>query len=259
MRSTVPTQIPQRLKPKFVSPYRRPLPQPAQVRRGLGAPKGLLHPAVVGRYVATCLVILCGMFLISGLAPAQQRRLPPDYEKKRAAIAGFEAGVVPLFILGDLNEDGNVDEQDLKLLRAYATQKSSAGISCLAAADLDENRVIDQKDAATLEQILKKGKVAAPPLSSRSGMGCDYRNFFIAARPGTAAGGVVPIHFLDPSFNSQNSTVTVTAGQATVSAGRDEFVVRVPAGASGTVTVAISVPGPRRYFYTFPVWPAGGR
>jgi dockerin type I repeat protein len=245
MRTVFPAQTPQRLKPKFVSPYRRP--------------KGLLHPAVVGKYAKTCLVIFCGVFLIFGPAPAQQRKFPPDYEKKRAAIAGFEAGVVPLFLLGDLNEDGNVDEQDLKLLRAYATQKSSAGISCLAAADLDENRVIDQKDAAILEQILKKGKVAAPALSSRSGMGCDYRNFFIAARPGTAAGGAVPIHFLDPRFNPQNSSVTLTAGQATVSAGRDEFVVRVPAGASGTVTVAISVPGPRRYFYTFPVWAAEGR
>ena len=207
------------------------------------------------RSVAAILIAV----LIIGIAPAQQRRLPPDYEKKRAAIAGFEAGVIPLFILGDLNEDGSVDEQDLKLLRAYASQKSAAGISCLAAADLDENRVIDQKDVAMLEQILKKGKVAAPALSSRSGMGCDYKNFFIAARPGTAAGGAVPIHFLDPRFNPQNASVTVTAGQATMSTGRDEFVVRVAANASGTVTVAISMPGPRRYFYTFPVWPAAGR
>jgi dockerin type I repeat protein len=197
--------------------------------------------------------------LVFGLAAAQQRKLPPEYEKKRAAIAGFEAGVVPLFVLGDPNEDGRVDEQDLKLLRAYVRQKSAAGISCLAAADLDGNRVIDEKDAAILEQILKKGKVTAPALSSRSVMGCDYRNFFVAARPGTAAGGVVPIHFLDPRFNPQNSSVTVTAGQATVSTGRDEFVVRVPANASGTVTVAISVPGPQRYFYTFPVWTTAGR
>jgi len=200
--------------------------------------------------------------LVFGLAPAQQRKLPPDYEKKRAAIAGFEAGVIPLFVLGDLNEDGRVDEQDLKLLRAYAAQKSAAGISCLAAADLDENRVIDEKDAAILEQILKQGEVAAPALSSRAGMGCDYKNFFIAARPGAPTGGTVPIHFLDPRFNTQNSSVSVVAGPATVSKQGDEFLVfvtgRGSAAPNTTVTVAITLPGPRKYFYTFLVFPQPG-
>jgi hypothetical protein len=188
-------------------------------------------------------------------AQAQQRKLPPDYDKKREAISRFETGVVPLFILGDLNEDGVVDQEDLKLLRAYAAQKSSAGISCMAAGDLDENHAVDAKDVAIMEQILKPGKVTAPALSSRSRLGCDYKNFFVAARPGAPAGGAVPIHFLDPSFNAQNSSVSVTSGQATVSKGQDGFVVHVAANASGAVTVAINLPGPRKYFYTFAVWP----
>jgi hypothetical protein len=189
------------------------------------------------------------------VAQAQQRKLPPDYDKKREAISRFETGVVPLFVLGDLNEDGAVDQEDLKLLRAYAAQRSSAGISCMAAGDLDENRAVDAKDVAIMEQILKPGKVTAPALSSRSRLGCDYKNFFIAARPGAPAGGAVPIHFLDPRFNAQNSSVSVTSGQATVSKGEDGFVVHVAANASAAVTVAISLPGPRRYFYTFAVWP----
>jgi hypothetical protein len=188
-------------------------------------------------------------------AQAQQRKLPPDYDKKRQAISRFEAGVVPLFILGDLNEDGVVDQEDLKLLRAYAAQKSSAGISCMAAGDLDESRAVDTKDVAIMEQILKPGKVTAPALSSRSRLGCDYKNFFIAARPGAPAGGAVPIHFLDPRFNAQNSSMSITSGQATVSKGQDGFVVHVAANASGAVTVAINLPGPRKYFYTFAVWP----
>jgi hypothetical protein len=204
--------------------------------------------------------LLTGIFVLA-LAQAQQQKLPPDYEKKRAAIAGFEVGVVPLFVLGDLNEDGAVDQEDLKSLRAYVTQKSSAGISCLAAGDLDENRSLDGKDVETLEQILKQGKVTAAALSSRSRLGCDYKNFFIAARPGAPAGGTVPIHFLDPRFNAQNSNVTISSGQATVSKERDAFMIRVAGNASGnsTVTVAIQLSGPRKYFYTFAVWPAPGR
>jgi hypothetical protein len=204
------------------------------------------------RHVAAALTAIFTLALF--VAQAQQRNLPPDYDKKREAISRFESGVVPLFILGDLNEDGVVDQEDLKLLRAYVMRKSAAGISCLAAGDLDENRALDAKDIEIMEQILKPGKVTAPALSSRSRLGCDYRNFFIAARPGAPAGGAVPIHFLDPRFNAQNSSVSVTSGQATVSKGQDEFVVHVAANASGAVTVAISLPGPRKYFYTFAVW-----
>ena len=199
--------------------------------------------------------------LIFAAALGQQRKLPPDYEKKMAAIKDFENGVVPLFVLGDLNEDGAVDQEDLKLLRAYAAQKSTAGISCLAAGDLDENRAIDAKDVAVLEQILKPGKVMAPALSTRSRLGCDYKNFFIAARPQASAGGVVPIHFLDPRFNTQNSSVTVSSGQAAVSKERDEFLVHVAGNAPGNslVTVAIALPGARKYLYTFRVPPSPSR
>lgn len=197
---------------------------------------------------------------VLAVAQAQQRKLPPDYDKKRQAIANFEAGVVPLFALGDLNEDGVVDQQDLKLLRAYVAQKNAVGISCMAAADLNEDHSVDAKDIAVLEQILKQGNVTAPALSSRSRLGCDYRNFFIAARPGAPAGGTVPIHFLDPAFTTDNSTVTVASGQATITRERDTFLVRVPAGAAGgsTVTLAITLPGPRKYFYTFRVSPLPG-
>ena len=212
------------------------------------------------RYAATTFTAISTLVLILAVSQAQQRKLPPDYEKKREAISNFEVGVVPLFILGDLNEDGVVDQEDLKLLRAYVAQKSSAAISCMAAGDLDENHTLDNKDIEVLEQILKRGKVTAPALSSRSRLGCDYKNFFIAARPQAPAGGTVPIHFLDLRFNSQNSSVTISSGQATVSKERDTFMVHVAGSAPGnsTVTVAVNLPGPRKYFYTFRVSPAPG-
>jgi dockerin type I repeat protein len=210
---------------------------------------------------AAIVTLACMALALLGTAAGLQKQLPPDFDKKREAIRSFESGVVPLFVLGDVNEDGAVDQEDLKLLRAFVTQKSAAGISCMAAADLNESRSIDAKDIEVLEQILKPGKVAAPALSSRSRLGCDFKNFFIAARPDAPAGGIVPIHFLDPRFNAQNSSVSVSSGQATVSRQGNAFLVRVAENAAGssTITIAISLPGPRKYFYTFRVAPTAGR
>src|SRR6478752_10829687 len=173
-------------------------------------------------------LLLCATALLFAISHAQQKKLPPDYEKKRAAISNFEAGVVPLFVLGDLNEDGLVDQEDLKLLRVYVSHPSSAGISCLAAADLDDNGSINAHDIAVLEEILSKGAVKAPALSAHARMGCDFKHFFIAALPQGIAGSAVPIHFLDPHFNPQNSTTaTIFTGPATVVSNQGAFLVQV--------------------------------
>lgn len=201
--------------------------------------------------------LLCASALLFVISQGQQQNLPPDYQKKMQAISSFEAGVVPLFVLGDLNEDGSVDQEDLRLLRAYAAHPGSAGVSCLAAADLDDNGSINAHDVAVLEQVLSKGAVKAPALSSHSRLGCDFKHFFIAALPQGRAGSAVPIHFLDPRFNTQNSTAAIFAGQATVVSEHGAFVVQVaksaPAGA--IVTVSITLADKQRYLYSFRVAP----
>jgi hypothetical protein len=202
-------------------------------------------------------LLLCATALLFAVVEAQQKKLPPDYEKKMQAISNFEAGVVPLFVLGDLNEDGVVDQEDLKLLRAYVAHPGSAGISCLAAADLDDNGSITAHDIAVLEQILSKGAVRAPALSSHARLGCDFKHFFIAALPQGRAGGAVPIHFLDPRFTTQNSTATIFAGPATIVSEHGAFMVQVaksaPAGA--IVTVSIAMADKQKYLYSFRVEP----
>jgi hypothetical protein len=202
-------------------------------------------------------LLLCATALLFAVVEAQQKKLPPDYEKKMQAISNFEAGVVPLFVLGDLNEDGVVDQEDLKLLRAYVAHPGSAGISCLAAADLDDNGSITAHDIAVLEQILSKGAVRAPALSSHARLGCDFKHFFIAALPQGRAGGAVPIHFLDPRFTTQNSTATILAGPATIVSEHGAFMVQVaksaPAGA--IVTVSIAMADKQKYLYSFRVEP----
>jgi hypothetical protein len=202
-------------------------------------------------------LLLCVTALLFAVGQAQQKKLPPDHQKKMQAISSFEAGVVPLFVLGDLNEDGVVDQEDLKLLRAYVAHPGSAGISCLAAADLDDNGSINAHDLAVLEQILGKGAVKAPALSSHARLGCDFKHFFIAALPQGRAGGAVAIHFLDSRFNAQNSTATIFAGPATVISEHGAFIVQIaksaPAGA--IVTVSITLADKQKYLYSFRVAP----
>ena len=202
-------------------------------------------------------LLLCATALLFAAVEAQQKKLPPDYEKKRAAISNFEAGVVPLFVLGDLNEDGVVDQKDLQLLRAYVEHSGSAGISCMAAADLDDNGSINAHDIAVLEQVLAKGAVKAPALSSHARLGCDFNHFFIAALPQGRAGSAVPIHLLDPRFNTQNSTATIFAGPATVVSNHGEFLVQVAknAPAEAIVTVSITLADKEKYLYSFRVAP----
>lgn len=207
-----------------------------------------------GKTVAALVCVLTAFFAIA----QAQKKFPHDYEKKREAIRNLEAGVVPLYVLGDLNEDGAVDQEDLKLLRAYIAHKAGAGVSCLAAADLDDNGSVNDKDVAVLEQVLSKGVVQSPPLSPHSRLGCDFRNFFIAARPQAKAGGDVPIHFLDTGVNAQNSSVVLTAGPATVVQVKGAYVVHVaPTAPSGAiVSVVITLPNRRKYNYSFRVAPA---
>jgi hypothetical protein len=235
---------PQRLKPKFPKSYRRP--------------KGLLHPVVRYSRAKNSLALILALLVIWGTAAAQQKKLPPDYEKKREAIRSFESGVVPLFAVGDLNEDGKVDQEDLKLLRAYVAHPGGTGISCLAAADLDDNGAISAKDVTVLEQILAKGAVVAPALSSHSRLGCDFKNFFIAARPQGIPGGTVPIHFLDPRFTTQNSSVALVAGPAIVAKESSAYVVQVAKNTPGgsIITVSITLANSQKYFYSFGIAPA---
>jgi dockerin type I repeat protein len=201
----------------------------------------------------TFLMLLSAVIAITGIS--QQKHLPPDYEKKMEAIRNFEYGVEPLFVMGDLNEDGVVDQKDLGLSRAYVERRTSAGISCLAAGDLNTDGVVDAKDVALFEKALQRGPVEAAPLAYHSSLPCDYRNFFIAAGPGARPGGVVPIHFLDARFTTQNSTVEMQNGAATVSKMPGEYLVQVAKTAvpESLVTVNITLADRKKYTYTFSV------
>ena len=183
----------------------------------------------------------------------QTKYVPPDFERKMEALKNLEHGTAPLFVMGDLNEDGVVDEKDLQLAQAYVQRKASAGVSCLAAGDLNTDGVVDAKDVALFQQAFNKGPIQAPPLAYHSSLHCDYKNFFIAALSGTRVGGSLPVYFLDQRFNSQNSSVSVQSGEATVAKNGNAYRVQVAKSApkNSLVTLAIVLVDSRKYTYTF--------
>jgi hypothetical protein len=137
-----------------------------------------------------------------------------------------------------------------------AHSKKTAALR-LAAADLDDNGSINAHDVAVLEQVLSKGAVRAPALSSHARLGCDFKHFFIAALPQGHAGSAVPIHFLDSRFNTQNSTATIFTGTAAVVSDHGAFMVQVAksAPARAIVTVSITLADGKKYLYSFRVAP----
>ena len=205
---------------------------------------------MANRLICAVLALLLPLVLIG---QQSKKYVPPDFDRKMDAIRNLEYGVAPLFVLGDLNEDGVVDDKDIQLAQKYVQTKTAAGISCLAAGDVNTDGVVDAKDLLLLQQALKRGPVEAPPLSYHSSLPCDYKNFFIAARSGARPGGTVPIHFLNPRFTIQNSSVIVQGGPATVSRAVDSFVVSVgkTAPPNSLVTLSISLADGKKYVYSF--------
>ncbi|HZI56869.1 MAG TPA: hypothetical protein VFF39_08840, partial [Verrucomicrobiae bacterium] len=66
------------------------------------------------------------------------------------------------------------------------------------------------------------------------------------------------IHFLDARFNTQNSSVALSSGPATVTRESSAYVVHVAQNATSgaIVSVSITLPNKRKYNYSFSVAPA---
>ncbi len=201
--------------------------------------------------------------LAHGQAPAPPNR-PTNHDQRVAVLQHLEVSVVPLYIVGDVNEDGRVDEADRALIRMLAQFRTKPAITdsapCPAAADLSLNGEIDEKDVAIIDDWLKDGGVVTTPtLASQSFLPCKFSNMFIAAKLDVRPGGVMPLRFLDLNLTTANCTVTVQDGRGVVKPTADGrgFDVQVPADAQAedTVTVLITLPEGKRFYYTFPVRP----
>jgi hypothetical protein len=185
---------------------------------------------------------------------------PPDWDAKMAALHDAGTGLMPLFALGDVNEDGQVDELDLELVRSIVQSENkvqpSAAISCPAAGDLNQNGHIDQRDLVALTEWIRQ-KVITPALSYQAVLPWDFKRFVIAASPSAERGGAAQIRFLDASLNATNTTVTVEVGDAVVGSAPDgrgyDVIVLAAAKAGDQIAIKIALPDKRSYYYTLPV------
>jgi hypothetical protein len=186
---------------------------------------------------------------------------PPDAEAKIAALRAAGSRLAPLYVLGDVNEDGRVDEKDYELIRNIIRTKKlrpSADASCPAAADLDRDGSITPRDLTLMTQWVKTGRMMTPALSFQSLLPCDFKQFFAAASSYSAApGSKLNVRFLGDGLDSSNSAVKVEAGdaQAESAADRRGYVisVRETARIDDHVTLRITMPQSRSYLYTVSV------
>jgi hypothetical protein len=189
---------------------------------------------------------------------AQSRAVPtPEWESKMAAVRNAGPGLVPLFVLGDVNEDGKIDEKDLALVRQLAKRTLSTlptkAISCPAAGDLDQDGVISARDVAELTKWIRLG-VTTPALSYLSALPCNFTRLLIAASPGVERGGKAHIRFMDRSLNTSNSAVTVEEGDAAIASARDgrgyEVTPGVTAKIGDLIVLKITIPRNKSYYYS---------
>ncbi len=219
----------------------------------MGAVEYPLSPRQVLAAIAALGVFVCAW----SASAAESKFRPPDAEAKIAALRAAGQNLVPLFVLGDIDEDGVVDQKDLALLKDMVKSGRlwpSRKVSCPAAADLKRNGSVDQRDVARLAEWVKYGKMPTPALSFQSYLPCNFRHFFIAANQSVEPNGDADIRFLDRTLNTGNSTVTVKSGPASVTAAADGRGFRVKAHAQARrgarVLLKIALPKARTYYFT---------
>src|SRR5688572_24537753 len=111
----------------------------------------------VGVGVVTSMSLACGGMQGSEL-PSEQQPPAPRVERSRKPMpeqGGDPRSVLPLYTLGDVNEDGVVDSTDLDLVTKLVGNQAAAEATCPAAADLDLDGVVTAKDCTRLAMRVK--------------------------------------------------------------------------------------------------------
>jgi hypothetical protein len=197
---------------------------------------------------------LLALLSIVASANAQSRS---SIASKMDAIRHAGLGLVPLFVVGDVNEDGRIDQTDVRLVRELARRTGRIGvdkrITCPAAADIDQNGSIDDEDATTLASWVRQG-ITAPALSYLSALPCSFTRLFLAASPALPRDGKGYLRFLDGKLTTANSSVVVEQGEATVVKAADrrgfEVTPRATARLGDLVVLKITLPTNRTYYYS---------
>lgn len=166
-----------------------------------------------------------------------------------------------LYILGDLNGDGVVDQKDLALLREIVAKPSApmpAAVRCQAAGDLNLDRKLDASDVTMLAGWLKDApRVSIPALYWQTGLGCKLSEPYLAATIEPRAGDNFLIRFIDPRYSTSNVRVVVHSGPATIRPAADgkgySGTISSDAKSGALAILLITLPRNRSYYYDLQV------
>jgi hypothetical protein len=197
--------------------------------------------------------------------PAHAAEMPANLTPQQQMILALPVDVRILYIVGDLNGDGRVDAKDLNLLRAAVASKGStpAGVTCMAAGDVNLDRVVDNKDVEVLSGWLRASpQIAIPALYWQPSVPCSPGEPFLGATIDPRPNSNVRVRFLEPVYSPSNVSLVVRSGPATFRPAMDgkgfdgHTLSRARPGQ--TVTTMVTLPDGRRYYLDFHIAPRRG-
>ena len=207
-----------------------------------------------------CLVAGLGFARIAAAAGAKADQ-PSDATKQ--ALSSLEEGSVPLYVLGDLNEDGRVDKDDRKLLSdliaARANRSSTpAGVKCVAAGDLNLDRSVNREDLGILDSALaKQTEVSPAALEYEPSLPCRLTGAFVASWLDPSPGQTIPVTLIRSDLTTSNVTTSIRSGPGTIDPRPDgksyELQVSRSAKPGDLIVVLITLPNRREYALTMPI------
>ena len=184
-------------------------------------------------------------------------------EKMRQLMRTLPDGSVVLYVLGDLNEDGKVDSEDLQILTELVASLANNApappkLRCVAAADVNRDNYVDSSDIAMLKDWLTRApELSAPALYWSRELPCSYSRLTIATMTQSPRGATVPVILIGEGLDTTNTKLKIHSGPATVmrptSGNTYEVKVDSNAKSSDYIVLDLTTPGPREYYYQFPI------
>ncbi|MGQ0642543.1 MAG: dockerin type I domain-containing protein [Gemmatimonadaceae bacterium] len=117
------------------------------------------------------------------IATACSRADDTEATQLQREFSDLPTDVAPLFVVGDVNEDGKIDALDKALIaRLSSAQRDSSAASCFAAADVTLDGAVDAADAVAFDKLAGDSvRNASLPLYAQPYVACGYRQRFVAA------------------------------------------------------------------------------
>lgn len=152
------------------------------------------------------------------IADSQQSTSRQLLHAMRDVPAGY---AVPMYPVGDVDENGTVDQKDWQLIKALARSGEDAweritDASCPGAADINMDGTVSEEDATLLTELTADGTIAAPALFYQAALPCRFERLTVAVELFALSGEEVPVWVLRPGFSHRNTQVTVDSGPAAV-------------------------------------------